>query len=520
MAAASEPQLVDLQVLLRWDEGWKMQHPSKRRLGLVDLASPSDRLHRLEAVAFWRLLQRAGGGEVLEEKEVKIREDIAEHILGLKEECLGNWQCSEQCNIRQYLSWPEKVPLNDPESFKKLGERGNVLRVRFIRSVFEQEAILGNAGPPMYPLQEIIRDGKGLQIFAAGLLTQNPIVAGQGVNALPAMGHAERVSERAPVRSEGCSISEGNVARYLRGSSAYPTMSNLLQSAPDKAPNLIPEDGANDVNMTTPGVVATSNSEQRDSEQEAPQQQPDVALRLEAPTFAGLGGPSQKRRRSEEEAMEVESRLENGGMELEAGGRNLGRSPPAESVSSVLQPGLPRMLSSGAECAIRPPSPLLTLYPQVDRHIVEKAVRRALERRVSDDPKDVILKHFNRFGERGPGGANKELQRILLSRDFAKVICKNDSRETEDQIVDLLWDCRDKSDKLDNTADLLEGYKPADCNRDAKARVYRIALGVLDAFHRPLLDLNTAVAQLDGDGGSELDPWEASVFDHGGLDFE
>lgn len=159
---ALEQQLVNLQVLLHWDEAWRMQEPAKRRRSLLDLAHPSDRLHRLETLAFWRLLQRATAynGEMREEEEAAIWKDIAEHVIGKKEGCLGNWQCSQQCTIRPYLSWPQGIPLNDPVSFKRLGEPGKELRVLFVRSVLEHEGVLGSAGPNLYPLQDAIQDRK------------------------------------------------------------------------------------------------------------------------------------------------------------------------------------------------------------------------------------------------------------------------------------------------------------------------------------------------------------------------
>lgn len=65
--AASEQKYVNLQLLLQWDNKWMMEEPSRRKLRLGErtgkVMSPSDRLHRLETLAFWRLLQPAARGD-------------------------------------------------------------------------------------------------------------------------------------------------------------------------------------------------------------------------------------------------------------------------------------------------------------------------------------------------------------------------------------------------------------------------------------------------------------------------
>eukprot|EP00243_Klebsormidium_subtile_P010979 TRINITY_DN603_c0_g1_i2.p1 TRINITY_DN603_c0_g1~~TRINITY_DN603_c0_g1_i2.p1 ORF type:complete len:297 (-),score=4.69 TRINITY_DN603_c0_g1_i2:216-1106(-) len=124
-----------------WDESW-IREGSKVKWSLSQLKSPSEKLHRMETLAFWRLLKRAA--MVLEHRrpvelrsEEAIRWDIKEHQRG-KKSC-DNQRCSDQCDLRSFLKWPKGIPLHDPQSFKDLGMEHKKLRETFVDAVYNLE---------------------------------------------------------------------------------------------------------------------------------------------------------------------------------------------------------------------------------------------------------------------------------------------------------------------------------------------------------------------------------------------
>eukprot|EP00243_Klebsormidium_subtile_P000784 TRINITY_DN11304_c0_g1_i1.p1 TRINITY_DN11304_c0_g1~~TRINITY_DN11304_c0_g1_i1.p1 ORF type:complete len:896 (-),score=111.99 TRINITY_DN11304_c0_g1_i1:381-3068(-) len=452
--AAPERQLVDFQVLLHWDEAWRREDPAKRLRDLRDIRSPSDRLHRLETLAYWQLLQRAACNKQEMTIEEVIQEEILCHMKGEKEGCFGNFQCAQSCNIRSYLGWPEGIPLHVPASFKRQGELLKDIRMKFIQAVFNQEVQAGRMGAPlgstMCSLQRVVRGGKDLLIKAVAPPVQRSSAASQ------VSGLTER-----------------------RGLQSHPPQTEEL--------NGIVQDGACPI-QEMQSILAAKEVKNRkrkgDSSRESNCKRERTSGPVEGSLHCSLDG----------------SCVQNPG------------------VSSVPQPAPPSM--TGAECAIMPPRPPSNPHPKAKvRRTVETAVRNALDRQVHDHPKDVILRHFYSLGD---PLANSELWTDLQSWDNDGVIPPNDTRRPERQIVDLLWDCKEKRDKLYTTTEELEHYKAVDRFTDAKARVHDIALGVLDAF-RPLLDLvlpDAALAQLVGDGDFEELDELGDVFGWGGLSSE
>ncbi|GAQ84845.1 Phox/Bem1p (PB1) domain-containing protein [Klebsormidium nitens] len=147
------------EIYNHWDAMWRGELGNRAKHKLSDLKSPSERLHRLETLAFWRLLRRAARTlehprPVTERSDEAIVQDNKEHVRNRERGWLNERNSEKGKVLRSYLEWPEGIPLHDPDSFKKLGYDGKELRECFVSAVHWQEEQAWNdkasfAGSPM-----------------------------------------------------------------------------------------------------------------------------------------------------------------------------------------------------------------------------------------------------------------------------------------------------------------------------------------------------------------------------------
>ncbi|GAQ84321.1 MEKK and related serine/threonine protein kinases [Klebsormidium nitens] len=182
--AASEPALTELypEVFDKWDTEWRVEDGNRAKFKLCELRRPSDRLHRLVRLAYWWLIKRAAmtlehPRPVTERSEEAITRDIKEHVEDLGRGCLSSQLCSDECNVlRSYLRWPEGIPLNNPETFKSLGNKEKELREGFVRAVYWQEmqaedgnhSLMTSPLPSIWSLKRMV--GSGLSLSETGML--------------------------------------------------------------------------------------------------------------------------------------------------------------------------------------------------------------------------------------------------------------------------------------------------------------------------------------------------------------